>query len=389
MTRYNFDTVINRHNTQSVKFDGLKELFGRTDLVPLWVADMDFEVCPEISEALQRRIAHHIYGYAVADDSYWQSIIDWQQRRNNFSFSREEVTYVPGVVKAIGFAVNYFTRPGDTVVIQPPVYHPFRIVTEGNGRKVAANPLIRHGDTFSMDFNGLEQIFAYQHPKLMILCNPHNPIGITWNKDTLVRLARLCKQYGVLVISDEIHGDLAMFGNRFTPFATCCDEAAQNSVVFGAPSKTFNIPGLVSSWTVVKNPDIRRGFFQWLEANEFDAPTFVATVATEAAYNHGEEWLEQAKAYIEDNIRFIEQYCNQYIPLVHPIRPEASFLVWLDCSALNLCHDALVDTFINKAHLALNDGEIFGAEGAGCMRLNVATARSVIADALEKLRLAL
>ena len=283
MEQYDFDKIVNRCNTRATKVDALQSMFGSQSLIPLWVADMDFEVCPHIVEALETRMAHHIYGYSCPDEAYWQSIIDWQARRNGFHFTRDEVDYVPGVVKGIGFAVNYFTERGDKVVIQPPVYHPFKMVIEGNGRQVINNPLKHSGDTYSMDLEGLEQIFIEHRPRMLILCNPHNPIGIIWGKEVLASLASLCRRYGVIVVSDEIHGDLGLFGNQHVPFATVSEDAAAISVTFGAPSKTFNIPGLVSSWTVVKNPEMRRVFFGWLAANEFDEPGCVATIAAEAA----------------------------------------------------------------------------------------------------------
>lgn len=385
MSNWDFDKIIDRHNTKALKTDVLKERFGRADLMPLWVADMDFEVFEGISDALQKRIAHKIYGYSCPCESYWQSIIDWEKEMHGFSFGREELTYIPGVVKGIAMAVNFFTEKGDKIVIQPPVYHPFKMVIEGNDRIVASNPLKLSNGTYSMDFENLEHVFKMESPKMLILCNPHNPIGIAWSKDTLVTLAKLCKKYNVLVLSDEIHGDLTLFGNTHTSFATACEEACMNSVIFGAPSKTFNIPGLVSSWVVVKNDELRRPFFEWLEKNEFDAPTFVATIATEAAYHGGREWLVSLKEYIEKNIETVEEYCINNIPSIKVIRPQASFLVWLDCSGLKMSHNQLIDLFVNKAGLALNDGEMFGCGGECHMRFNVASPRSVIIKALERL----
>lgn len=386
MKDYNFDKIIDRCNTRATKVDALQTFYGDQSLIPLWIADMDFEVCDEIVDALETRMAHHIYGYSCPDDAYWNSIIDWQGRNNDFHFTRQELDYVPGVVKGIGFAVNYFSNRGDKIVIQPPVYHPFKMVIEGNGRQVVNNPLLRNGDSYSMDFDGLENIFKTENPRMMILCNPHNPIGIIWGREVLSKLASLCKKYGVIVVSDEIHGDLALFGNKHIPFATVSDEAADVCVTFGAPSKTFNIPGLVSSWTVVKNPVLREGFFGWLSANEFDEPTFVATIGTEAAYTKAGEWLRQAKNYIEQNIMALEEFCAENLPEIHPIRPQASFLVWLDCSRLGLNHDELINLFVKQAGLALNDGEMFGCEGAHCMRLNVGTNRAKIMQAMSRLR---
>lgn len=384
--KYNFDKIIDRHGTASVKVDASEQFFGKPGLTPLWVADMDFEVCPEITAALRQRIDHSVYGYAFPTAGYWKSIIDWEHNVHNFDFTATEVRYVPGVVKGIALAINYLTQKGDKVVIQEPVYHPFRNVTQGNGRIVANNPLIADGGSYRMNLEQLEQIFANEKPKIMILCNPHNPVGITWDKTTLQTVARLAKKYGVTVLSDEIHGDLALFGNAHTPFATVSKEAAEVSITFGAPSKTFNIPGLVSSWCVIKNPELREGFFSWLDVNEFDSPTFFATIATETAYKCGGSWLDQLKAYIERNILETETFCAKNIPQIRSIRPQASFLVWLDCTALGLDHDQLIDLFVNKAHLALNDGAMFGVGGEGFMRLNVASPRSVIIKSLKALQ---
>lgn len=386
MGKYNFDKIIDRRGTGSMMTDCLDKVFGRNDLAPLWIADMNFEVCPAISEAIEKRAAHHIYGYSQAPESYWESIINWIDRRHGWKVQRDEITYVNGVVRGYAYALNFFTSPGDTIVIQQPVYHPFRNVAVGNRRRVVSNNLVKNGDQYSMNLVDLEHIFATEKPKMMVLCNPHNPIGICWDKESLIEVARLAHKYNVIVISDEIHSDLAIFGNKHTPFASVSDEAAAVSISFGAPSKTFNIPGVSSSWCVVKNPELRNEFFHWLQVNEFSVPTWFATVATEAAYNHGEEWLDQLVPYIEDNIKAVEDFCTNNMPQVHPVRPQASFLIWLDCSRLGLSHDQLVDLFVNKAHLALNDGEMFGKGGEGHMRLNVANSREMILCALSKLK---
>lgn len=386
MGKYNFDKIIDRQGTGSMMTDCLSKVFGRTDLAPLWIADMDFEVCPAISEAIEKRASHHIYGYSQAPESYWESIIGWIKRRHNWIVEREELTYVNGVVRGYAYALNFFTSPGDTIVIQQPVYHPFRNVAVGNRRRVVSNDLIQDGDNYYMNLPELEQIFANEKPKMMVLCNPHNPIGICWDKESLKEVARLAKKYNVIVISDEIHSDLALFEHKHTPFASVSEEAAEVSISFGAPSKTFNIPGVSSSWCVVKNPELRKDFFHWLQVNEFSVPTWFATVATEAAYNHGEEWLDELVPYIEENIKAVEDFCAKNMPLVHPVRPQASFLIWLDCSRLGLKHEELIDLFVNKAHLALNDGEMFGKGGEGHMRLNVANSRDMILCALHKLQ---
>lgn len=363
-------------------------MFGRHDVTPLWIADLDFAVCPDIVDALRRRLEHPVLGYSAAPDSYWEAITDWLQRRHGISVSREELTFIPGVVKGIALAINYFTNRGDKIVIQPPVYHPFKMVIEGNQRQAIANPLLNDGETYSMDLDGLQEIIDREHPKMLVLCNPHNPIGIQWNEETLRRLASMCHAADMVVVSDEIHGDLMLGGCRHVAFATVSDDAAAVAVTLGAPSKTFNIPGLVSSWMFVKNPQLRESFYSWLDANEFNAPTMTACIGAEAAYRHGEEWMEQMLAYVEDNINFACDYVAANIPCVKVVRPQASFLLWLDFRKLGLCQKELMDLLLDKAHLALNDGTMFGKEGTGFMRLNVGTPRKVLAEALDHIRMA-
>lgn len=389
MKRYNFDTVIDRHGSGSIKYDDLQATFGSTDLIPMWIADMDFAVCPEITDALRQRITHPIYGYATPTSSYWQSILQWLDRRHDFKASLHEITYIPGVVKGIGFAINYFSRPGDKIIIQPPVYHPFRMVTEGNGRIVLPNPLIKTPTSYRMDLAGLERLAREEKPAMMILCNPHNPVGIQWDMETLREVARIARQNNIIVISDEIHGDLMLNGRRHIPFLAAGDDAAAVGIMLSAPSKTFNIPGMVSSWCVIRNPELREPFFGWLQANEFNAPTFTATIATEAAYNSGEQWLDEVLEYISDNIDYTRRYLARELPAISMVTPEASFLVWLDCRNLGLEQEQLVKLFVDRAHLALNDGSMFGAEGCGYMRLNVACPRSVLTTALTHLSQAL
>jgi cystathionine beta-lyase len=287
-------------------------------------------------------------------------------------------------VKGIGMAVNVFVKEDEKVIIQPPVYHPFRLTHEGNVRKVVYNPLKEVNGTYEMDFEQLAE-GVDDKCRLLILSNPHNPAGVCWPKETLQRLAHFCFEHNIIVISDEIHADMALFGNKHIPFASVSDEAAQISITFGAPSKTFNIAGIVSSYAIVPNDSLRRRFYTWLEANELNDPPLFSPIATIAAYTQGEDYRLQMLRYIEDNIRFVENYCREHLPKIKPWRPQASFLVWLDCRDLRLSHDALVDLFVNRAHLALNDGAMFGIGGSGFMRLNVGAPRSVLRQALDQL----
>lgn len=391
MAKYNFDLCIDRHGTQCKKIEVLKQDYGRDDLLPLWIADMDFAVCPEITQALVRRLADHpIYGYTCTYDAYWQSIIDWQRRRNGFDFTRDEVTFVAGIVTGLGLAVNFFTRPGDKIVIQQPVYHPFKDVIAGNGRVMVDNPLLPdQAGLYRMDLEGLERIFEHEHPRMLVLCNPHNPAGIAWPVDVLRQVARLAHKHGVIIFSDEIFGDLMLYGHKHTPMATVSDEAAAVTVTCGAPSKTFNIAGLKSSWCVVKNPELRQPFFRWIETNELCNANMTSIIATEAAYRHGEQWLDECLRYIEGNIDLIVQYCRQHLPGIVAVKPQAGFLLWLDCTGLELEHEQVVDLFVNRARLALNEGSMFGPAGRCHMRLNVGTPRAVIQQALQRLHAAL
>lgn len=382
---YDFDKIVDRTGSGDLKHEVLAERYGRADLLPLWVADMDFETPEFITDALRRRLEHSLFGYTVEPKDYWPTVQKWIKDHHGWDVKREWLSYIPGIVKGIGMVINVFTKPDEKVIIQPPVYHPFRLTPEGNGREVVYNPLKENSDgSYSMDFDNLEEV-ADDKCKVLILSNPHNPAGIVWDKDTLARLAEFCYDHNILVISDEIHCDMALWGNTHVPFATASDKAAQCSITFGAPSKTFNIAGIVSSYSIIPNDEIRNRFYTWLAANELNEAPMFSPIATIAAFKNGEQWRKAMLHYVEQNIIFMEEYCKTHLPKIKPLRPEASFLVWLDCRALGLNHEQLIDLFVNKAHLALNDGEMFGKGGAGFMRVNVGTPRPILTKALEQL----
>lgn len=386
--QYDFDKIVERSGTGDVKHSAMLNIWGREDLIPLWVADMDFETPHFITEALKARLEHSLFGYTVEPEDYWPTVIKWIAEHHGWEVKRKWLTFIPGIVKGIGMMVNVFTNPGDKIIIQPPVYHPFRLIPQGNQREVVYNPLIRKEDGYyEMDFDNLEKV-ANEKCKVLILSNPHNPAGICWDRETLIKLSHFCATHDILVISDEIHCDMALYSNKHIPFATVSEEAAHCSITFSAPSKTFNIAGIVSSWAVVPDDSIRRKFFTWIKANEMEAPTLFAPIATIAAFKEGEEWRQQMLRYVEGNIDLVVDYCRENIPQIRPLRPQASFLVWLDCRGLELNHEELQDLFVDKAHLALNDGEMFGPGGEGFMRLNIASPRSVIRQALEQLKAA-
>lgn len=385
MGKYDFDKVIDRHGSGAIKVDSLEERYGRPDLIAAWVADMDFATPSFIIDALKKRLEHPIFGYTAEPADYRPAIIDWERNLHGWEIDPEWLSYIPGIVKGIGMVLNVFTKPGDDVVIMPPVYHPFRLVPEGNGRKVVNIPMIEdENHRYHVDYAAFEKLDT--KGGVLIFSNPHNPSGRMWSKEELQKVAEISRKKNLLVISDEIHADMALWGNKHIPFATVSDDAAQNSITFCAPSKTFNIPGIVSSFSVIPNKDIRDRFYGWLEASEFNAPPMMSPIATIAAYRKGDEWRKEMLAYIEDNIRFVEDYCEKNIPGVRALRPEASFLVWLDCRELGLSHDELIDLFVNKARVALNDGAMFGKEGDGLMRLNVASPRSVMEEVMNRIK---
>jgi len=385
MRQYDFDEVIDRKDTSSVKYDKLKLLFGRDDLLSLWVADMDFRTPDFIVKALKERCDHEIFGYTFAPDSYFESIITWVQYRYNWKVPREWITYIPGIVRGLSFALDCFTQPGDKVIIQPPVYHPFRLVPEGLKREVVNNPLQLVDGRYEMDFEHLESVID-EKCKAFILCSPHNPGGIVWGKDTLIRLAEICHKHNILVISDEIHAEMVYPGNTQSPFASVSEAASANSITFMAPSKTFNIAGIVSSYAIVPDAVLREKFFSYLEARELGEGTIFAYTATTAAYTYGAEWLQQMRQYVIANMNYVDEYLKRNIPQIKVYPAQASFLLWLDCRELNLSQEELVSLFINDAHLALNDGSIFGKEGIGYMRLNIGCPRSILEKAMHALK---
>ena len=386
MIKYNFDKIIDRSGTGALKLDVLNKRYGRSDLLPLWVADMDFETPEFIVDAISKRLEHHIFGYTVEPEDYWPTVIDWIESHHQWNINEDWITYIPGIVKGIGMAVNVFTQKDEKVIIQPPVYHPFRLTPIGNGREVVFNPLKRNEDgTYEMDFDNLSEV-ADDKCRMLILSNPHNPGGIVWSKETLVRLADFCYDHNILVLSDEIHCDMALYGNKHIPFASVSDKASHCSITFGAPTKTFNLAGIVSSYAIIPDDKIRAQYFGWLRANELNEPTLFAPIATIAAFRYVEEWRKQMLEYVEGNMDYVIEYCAKNIPQIKPLRPQASFLLWLDCRNLNLNHEQLNDLFVNRAKLALNDGEMFGIGGEGYMRLNVGCPRALLNKAMDRLK---
>ena len=381
--KYNFDEVIDRSGTSAIKLDGLQEIWGRTDLIPLWVADMDFATAPFVTEAIRKRCENPVLGYTSKPDSYYQAIVNWNKTRYGLDVEKEMILFVPGIVPGLGMALNTFTSPGDKVMIQPPVYGPFHWLNERGGRTLVTSPLKLVDGMYRMDMEAFRR--DVKGCKVFILCNPHNPGGVVWKEEELQEVARICHEEGVLVFSDEIHADLTLPPYKHRPFAMVSEKARMNSITFMSPSKAFNMPGLTASHALIFNSTLRRKFRHYLESSELDLGHVFAFLAVEAAYSHGTEWLDQCLAYIQGNIDYVDAFTREHTPKIKVIRPQASFLVWLDCREMGLPQEALVDFFVDKAHLALNDGTSFGKEGEGFMRLNVASPRSVLEQAMKQL----
>ena len=390
MEVFNFDEIIDRRNTYSVKYDALKELFGRDDITPLWVADMEFRSPKCIRDVLEKYVQSGVYGYNSEPAQMKPTIARWMLQEHGWKVECDWISFIPGIVRGIGLAVNFFTKPGDKVVVQSPVYHPFTNVPLGNGRRVLRNPL-KEG---KMDLDGLDSLLSSESPvKMMILCSPHNPGGYLWSREDLTQLAEICHRHGTLVISDEIHADLNLWGNRNISFASVSDIAAGNSITFGAPSKTFNIPGFASSFSIIPNPELAKPFYAWLSANELNSPSIFASMGMITAYTEGKPWRDAALRYIESNILYLEEKFAAFRAdgeqLINPVRPQSSYLVWLDCRNLlrRLAgrdglkpedQPLLVDYFVNKVRIGLNDGTMFGPEGLGFMRINAGCPRSML-----------
>lgn len=380
---YNFDEIVDRNGTDSVKWDGVESRWGRKDLLPMWVADMDFRTAPFVIEAIRKRLDHEVLGYTFACKEWAESIVNWLQMRHGWTVTPEMLTFMPGIVRGLAFAIHCFTDKGDKVMVMPPVYHPFFLVSQKNGREVVFSPLLLKDGQYEIDFDRFRR--DVQGCKLLVLSNPHNPGGRVWTHDELAQIADICYESGTLVIADEIHADLTLPPYKHPTFALVSEKARTNSLVFMSPSKAFNMPGVASSYAIIENEELRHRFQTYMEASEFNEGHLFAYLSVAAAYSHGTEWLDQVIAYIKDNVDFTEKYLKEHIPAIGMIRPQASYLIFLDCRNLGLNQEELNRLFVEDAHLALNDGTTFGKEGEGFMRLNIACPRATLEQALRQL----
>ncbi len=385
---YNFDEIIERNGTNCLKYDGKAKYFGSNDLLPLWVADMDFRTPDFIINALKRRLDHEILGYSLKPDSFFNSLVNWVDRRFNWQIKKEWISFTPGVVSALNFSVLSFTKPGDKVIIQTPVYFPFFTAITDHGRQIAVNELIYKDGNYSMDYDGLRSLID-EKTKLLILCNPHNPVGRVWRKDELQTIADICLEKNITILSDEIHSDLILPGHKHFPLASLSDKIAAITVTLMAPSKTFNMAGLASSAAITSNPDLKRQFEKIPNSMHISSGNLFGITAFEAAYTHGDIWLHELVLYLDKNLTFIEQFINANIPSMKVVRAEGTYLAWLDCTNLGMNDKDLRDFFIHKAKVGLNSGTDFGSGGEGFMRINFGCPKSVLEKGLTRIEAAI
>jgi cysteine-S-conjugate beta-lyase len=391
--KYDFNRHIDRRDTSCYKWDAVESIFGTKEIIPMWVADMDFPIATEITNALKKRIGHEVYGYSMPSKCAVDSVVERVKRKYGWKIDPEWVVFTPGVVPVLYNAVKAFTHPGDEVIIQDPVYRPFFSAVTDNGCMPANNTLKMNGLRYEMDFDDLERKFRPapagsmrfgSRVKMMILCNPHNPVGRVWTREELTKLGEIMLRHKCLVISDEIHCELLMKGYKHIPFATLSSEFEQNCIVCMAASKTFNLAGIEASSIIIPNPDIRRQF-NIASSGFMSHPNVLAVEALEAAYRSGDEWLEQLLEYLNGNLEFLVEYFEKNIPRIKVIKPEGTYLAWLDCRGLGLDTRQLRKLLIEKARVGLEDGFIFGKSGEGFQRINIACPRATLEEALKRI----
>ena len=394
--KYNFDKETDRAGTHTAKWETIQSdvdahIHVRTDrflgldrALPMWIADMDFRSPKPVVDTLTKRAKHGIYGYTEKSESYSSAVADWMKSRHNWDIQPNWIVTTPGVVPALAMLARTFVKTGEKVIIQPPVYYPFRLALEFNDIEVVENPLIFEDSRYRMDFDDLAAKARDPQTKMLILCSPHNPVGRVWSRGELTRLAEICRANDVLVVSDEIHGDLTF--TPFVSFGTLAEDLAQNAVVCTAASKTFNLAGLSNSNIIIPNASLREKFEKYLLNNALLGTNLFGRIATETAYIHGAEWLDQLLEYLSGTLDFMEAYFAKHIPQIRMIRPEGTYLVWLDCRALGLDSSSLHHFFLDHARVYLENGSVFGTEGEGFLRMNIATPRKLVKEALRRMR---
>lgn len=382
--KYNFDEIIPREDTNCMKYDAREWIFKTSDVLPLWVADTDFRTPDFIVNVIKKRAEHEIFGYTFKPNSYYEAIAGWMHRQHNWKIKREWISFSPGVVAGITVAIETFSKPGDEIIVQPPVYFPFFECVKGAKRKLVENPLQLKNGRYTFDFDDLKSKIS-EKTKLLLLCNPQNPGGMVWTKEELEELSHLCAEKGVLVISDEIHSDLVFKEHVHIPFASLSEEAAKNCVVCMAPSKTFNVAGLASSLVIIPDKTKHARYERVLNVGHLGMGNIFGSVALEAAYNHGDAWLRQLLDYLWGNYLFLEKFIGENLPKVKVMKPEATYLIWLDFREYGMNDEELMKFTVEKAKVGLNNGARFGTGGDGWLRLNIGCPRSVLKEGLERL----
>lgn len=380
---WNFDEPTLREGTNCIKYDRREEVFGNKDIIPMWVADMDFRTPEFVTSALRDQLKNEIYGYSFRPPEYYSSIIDWLKGRHNWSTAKEWITFTPGIVPALNFCALAFTQPGDKIIVQPPVYFPFFSAVESHGRTLVHNQLKEEDGRWIMDYESLADSIDSK-TRMIIISNPHNPVGRVWTREELIDLADICLKNNILILSDEIHCDLVLPGFSHTPVATLSQEIAEKTITCIAPSKTFNLAGLSTSSVIISNPALRKSFNRIVDNLHIGSGNIFGTVASVAAYTYGQKWLDALLDYIENNVIFVEDYCMKMIPEIIPIQPEATYMVWLDCRRLGLNGKELQNFFVNKAGIGMNEGSTFGPGGEGFMRMNLGTTHQTVIRAMEQ-----
>jgi cysteine-S-conjugate beta-lyase len=381
---WNFDEPADREGTDCIKYDRLKETFGVKNVIPMWVADMDFKSPDFVVESLQKRLEHEIYGYSFRPAEYFLSIINWIKCRHNWSVEKDWISFSPGIVPALNFCTLAFTRAGDSIIVQPPVYFPFFSAAESHGRNLIYNRLIETEGKWTMDYNSLIAGIDSK-TKMIIISNPHNPVGRVWTPEELTNLADICLKNNILIISDEIHCDLVLPGFTHTPLASLSEKIAENTITLIAPSKTFNLAGLSTSSVIISNPDLRKSFNRIVDNLHVGSGNIFGTAASIAAYTNGHKWLDELIDYVDHNVEFVKDYCREMIPEIIAVQPEATYMIWLDCRKFAMTGKELQNFFVTKAGVGMNEGSTFGPGGEGFMRMNLGTTRQTVTKAMEQI----
>ncbi len=383
---YHFDKIIDRKKTSCIKYSNFEKMGLKEDALSMWVADMDFETAPEVKERLEKAAAHGIYGYMAQQDDFYDAVTGWFRRRFQWEIEKEWIIHTPGVVFALAAAVRAFTEPGDAVMIQRPVYYPFSMVIEKNDRRIVNNPLILKDGKYVMDYEDMERKMKENRVRLFLLCSPHNPVSRVWTKEELIRLGEICERQGVIIVADEIHCDFVLKGHKHTCFGTLQDRFASRAIICTAPSKTFNLAGLQLSNVVIRDPELRQCYQREMERVMYMGTNLFGQFACQAAYESGEAWLEELLVYLQGNIDFVKGFLAAGLPKVKLIEPEGTYLLWLDFREYGLEADELKDKMLHEAGIWLDEGTMFGEEGAGFMRMNIACPRSIVSDAMLRIQ---